>query len=57
MRDEYPFLFNPRTQLWVEHFILENLILVGLTPEGRTTVSLLQLNSDDRLAERQRLLG
>lgn len=30
--------------------------LVGLTVEGRTTVSLLQLNSDVRVAERQRLL-
>ena len=53
----FSFLFNPRTQIWVEHFMLENLMLVGLTPEGRTTVSLLQLNSDERIAERQRLLG
>ena len=31
--------------------------IIGLTPEGRTTVKLLQLNSDERIAERQRLLG
>lgn len=53
----FSFLFNPRTQIWDKHFILENLMLVGLTPEERTTVSLLQLNSDARLAERQQLLG
>jgi hypothetical protein len=27
----------------------------GLTPEGRTTVKLLQLNGDERLSERKRL--
>jgi hypothetical protein len=51
----FSFLFNPRTQQWSEHFKFEELTLVGLTPEGRTTVRLLQLNSDERLAERQRL--
>jgi hypothetical protein len=51
----FSFLFNPRTQQWSEHFRFEELTLVGLTPEGRTTVRLLQLNSDERLAERQRL--
>ena len=50
----FSFLFNPRTQNWAEHFIIENFRFVGLTPEGRTTVNLLQLNSDERLAERQR---
>ncbi len=45
-------LFNPRTQVWVEHFAYEGERLNGLTPEGRTTVGLLQLNSADRLNER-----
>jgi hypothetical protein len=54
---EFTFLFNPRTQQWSEHFIREDLAIRGLTPEGRTTVNLLQLNSDDRLAERRRLQG
>lgn len=51
----FSFLFNPRTQLWAEHFAFEGITLIGLTPEGRTTVKLLQLNNDERLAERQRL--
>ena len=45
-------LFNPRTQVWAEHFAYERERLVGLTPEGRTTVSLLRLNSEERLSER-----
>ena len=52
---EFSFLFNPRRQKWTEHFKLNNYLIVGLTPEGRTTVKLLQLNSDDRLAERKKI--
>jgi hypothetical protein len=46
-------LFNPRTQVWIEHFTYERKLIVGLTPEGRTTVHLLRLNSEERLIERQ----
>lgn len=53
--EEFSFLFNPRTQQWSDHFINADLTIRGLTPEGRTTVHLLQLNNPDRLAERQRL--
>jgi HNH endonuclease len=53
--EKFCFLFNPRTQTWAEHFQFVNAQIHGLTPEGRTTVALLQLNSGDRLKERQRL--
>lgn len=53
----FAFLFNPRTQPWSAHFAFHGEHIVGLTPEGRTTVSLLRLNSEERLAERQRLRG
>jgi hypothetical protein len=46
-------LFNPRTQVWIEHFTYESKSIIGLTPEGRTTVHLLRLNSKERLLERQ----
>lgn len=46
-------LFNPRTQVWAEHFAYEEERVVGLTPEGRTTVNLLRLNSEERLTERR----
>lgn len=51
----FSFLFNPRTQRWNEHFRIEGNTIVGLTPEGRTTISLFHLNNSDRLAERQQL--
>ncbi len=46
-------LFNPRTQSWSEHFNLDGPRLVGLTAIGRTTVEFLQLNSFERLVERE----
>jgi hypothetical protein len=46
-------LFNPRTHVWAEHFAYEEERVVGLTPEGRTTVNLLRLNSEERLTERR----
>ena len=50
-------LFHPRTQAWQEHFGLEDVRIVGLTPEGRATVSLLKLNDEMRLRERRMLLA
>ena len=51
---EFCFLFNPRTQQWLEHFTFNGVVIVGLTPFGRTTTQLLQFNSEERLKERQR---
>lgn len=45
-------LFNPRTQQWSDHFQLDGMHITGLTTEGRTTVTFLQLNAVERLAER-----
>ena len=53
--EEFSFLFNPRTQLWDEHFVPDGPQVNGRTPEGRTTVNLLRFNTDERLAERKRL--
>ena len=41
-------LFNPREQIWSEHFkfSVEETEIIGKTPCGRATVSALQLNSD-----------
>jgi hypothetical protein len=49
--------FNPRIQVWLDHFQLEGALIVPLTPEGRVTVAMLQLNHPDRVLERQRLLS
>ena len=42
-------LFHPRRQAWSEHFAWRGIVIVGLTAVGRTTVFVLELNSDDRL--------
>ncbi len=46
-------LFNPRTQLWHEHFQFADYQVLGLTAIGRATVLLLELNQPRRLLIRQ----
>ena len=41
-------LFHPRQQLWSEHFEWQGVFIVGQTAIGRTTVQVLNLNSDDQ---------
>jgi len=57
LTQNFSLLFNPRTQVWAEHFVLQGEHLIGLTPEGRVTVSLLRLYSDARFAEWRSLRG
>ncbi len=46
-------LYNPREDIWSQHFRLENGIIVGLTPNARATIRLLQLNNATRIEERK----
>jgi hypothetical protein len=48
--------FNPRTQMWREHFGLDGGQIVPLTAAGRVTVKILQLNDPRRVAEREALI-
>jgi HNH endonuclease len=48
-------LFNPRTQIWLEHFQLEEGSILGLTAVGRTTIFLLRMNEINRVQLRQAL--
>jgi hypothetical protein len=41
-------LFHPRRDLWFDHFAYEEQYVVGTTPVGRTTVSLLEINDPER---------
>ena len=50
-------LFNPRTQPWSEHFAIEGARIAGVTPSGRATVEILQLNAFERLIERSGLMS
>ena len=48
-------LFHPRKDRWEDHFLFTDDRVVGLTPTGRATVWLLQMNSPDRLELRAAL--
>src|SRR5262245_26446347 len=50
--EEVP-LFNPRTQVWAEHFRWDGERVVPLTPCGRATVAALALNRSLIIAIRQ----
>ncbi len=46
-------LFNPRTQIWTEHFqFAVNGRIESLTAEARVTTRLLRFNNEDRIGER-----
>lgn len=49
-------LYNPRTQIWRQHFHFDGVIIRGLTPCGRATALLLQLNHSLRVMQRRALL-
>jgi hypothetical protein len=49
-------LFHPRRDSWNEHFSLSNAGITPLTSVGRVTVSLLQFNRAERIAERNLLI-
>jgi hypothetical protein len=50
-------LYHPREQVWNDHFRLEEgAVIVGLTPEGRTTARVLRFNEDSRLRRRRILM-
>jgi hypothetical protein len=49
-------LFNPRTDLWTEHFEFDGPRILGRTAIGRATVHVLAMNTDDLLLLRIELL-
>ena len=57
--DELVSIFNPRQQVWKEHFDWNGGQVVGLTATGRATVQALDLNRSTMLAIRaeEELLG
>ena len=49
-------LFNPRVDSWSDHFEFEGAHIMGKTPVGRTTIYVLNMNSDYQLEFRAALL-
>jgi hypothetical protein len=50
-------LFNPRRQRWRRHFAWDGARLVGLTPCGRVTVDVLNINARHRVELRELLIA
>ncbi len=42
-------LFNPRQDRWEDHFVFASGELAGVTPVGRATVRLLNMNAEHRV--------
>lgn len=49
--------YNPRIDLWIDHFKLEDHLIVSLTDIGEVTVKIFEFNNEDRLIERQALIS
>ena len=56
-KGDFEFFFNPRTQIWTEHFQIEaNGEIIPLTAEARVTVRILRFNDEARIEERRELI-
>ena len=49
-------LFNPRVDSWRDHFRFDGSLIVPLTAVGRATVETLNMNHEQRVVLRQRLI-
>jgi CRISPR/Cas system Type II protein with McrA/HNH and RuvC-like nuclease domain len=54
--NEIALLFNPRQQVWEDHFRLDGAYIIPLSKEARVTVFVLKLNDEMRVRARQALL-
>ena len=50
-------LFNPRQDIWGDHFAVRGGRITGLTPKGRASVRLLNMNASRRVELREAWLG
>jgi hypothetical protein len=50
-------LYDPRRDTWNEHFLWRLTTLVGLTPVGRATITVLAINQSRRVAARAALIA
>ena len=53
---EIVMLFNPRRDLWANHFMLDGAVIGTKTPQGRVTEYLLHFNDANRVVERAALI-
>jgi hypothetical protein len=50
-------LFDPRHQLWREHFRWNGALIGGTTPQGRATVTVMRMNAPERVRLRESLIA
>lgn len=50
-------LFHPRKDRWNEHFHWQGARLIGLTPLGRTTIAVLNINNGKYVSTRESLIA
>jgi hypothetical protein len=50
--DEFTRFFNPRADSWIDHFVLESVLIQALTPVGEATANILGFNKEERILER-----
>ena len=50
-------LYHPRNDVWQDHFMLRGGEIVGITPTGRATARLLQMNAPQRVELRTQWLA
>jgi hypothetical protein len=50
-------LFDPRRDLWPQHFLWEGAALRGLTQRGRATIVVMRINDAPRMAHRELLIA
>jgi HNH endonuclease len=55
--DELIRFFNPRKDVWNEHFELENTLILPISQKGAATLKILAFNDVDRIMERQILIN
>ena len=54
--NEFARFFNPRKDLWTDHFRLDGSFIQSLTDIAKVTVQILNINDDCRILERQALV-
>ena len=55
-RGEFTRFFNPRSDRWAEHFVLEQAVIRPLSDVGEGIARILQFNTSARLHEREELI-
>lgn len=54
--NQFTRFYNPRTDIWKTHFVLDGALILPRTAIGEATIKMLKINEVDRIIERQELI-